>query len=118
MESSIEVGELLRSELTMSNAVLLLKDEATSASGRQPQAMENAVRLALLVTRSFVTFLSDALSKDSHEDVLQLVSLLQLSDVFVKLGQSGSPEAAQSKFLGSSYIPSFLWVNLPLLIFS
>ena len=81
----------------MSKAVLLLKDEATSAGGgRQPQAMDNAVRLALLVTRSFVTFLSDALSKSSHEDVLQLVSLLQLSDVFVKLGQNGSPEAAQN----------------------
>ena len=80
----------------MSKAVLLLKDEATSAGGRQPQAMDNAVRLALLVTRSFVTFLSDALSKSSHEDVLQLVSLLQLSDVFVKLRQNDSPEGAQN----------------------
>ena len=94
MESSIEVGELLRSGLT-SNAVFLLKGEAAVSGGRQPQAMDNAVRLALLVTRSFVTFLSGALSKSSHEDVLQLVSLLQLSDVFVKLEQNGSLQAAQ-----------------------
>ena len=109
----ISVGELLRSGL--SDDVLLLKDEATvppthpvfiaahnplpshgveQCQSHQTRAMENAVRLGVLVTRSFVNFLDNSLSEGSNqEDMLQLLATLKPDDMFIKIEQNNSPPA-------------------------
>lgn len=109
MESFVPVVELLQSGL-MSSCVLLLQHEAPPLDGPtnngegkedkvllQPHTMENAARIALLLTRSFVAFISDTLSETSHEDLLQYyLSTLHLGNFFANIGDHNTDNATTS----------------------
>lgn len=99
--------ELLQSERT-THGVLLLQEEATAISAigksdtvsgdkddlsQKRQLMENKVRVALLLTRSFVNFLPET---TTEQDALHQLSELRLDDFFVYLDGPASTAANDS----------------------